>query len=431
MAGFQAPGSGFLDEREPGPGVMAAGGRPRVGYVLKVFPRLSQTFVLGEVLAHEQDGLPLTLFTLRPPKDEPTHPGLSRLKARVCPVPQDALSPGALRAAVRDRARKHGRDPDAEVAEAEAEPPEVAAQALRIAELAQAAGLDHLHAHFATSATATARLAARWAGASYSFTAHARDIFHAGVHREALARRLADAAFVATVSDFNARYLRSAFGPAAESVAVIRNGLDLASLPYSPPVVRPSRIVAVGRLVEKKGFEDLLDACRILADRRLAFHCEILGDGPLRGQLEARARALGLTPKRVVFRGALPWDRVFEALSRAAVLAAPCRVAADGDREGLPTVLLEAMALGTPCVATPVTGIPEVVRDGETGLLVPEAAPRALADACLRLLTDEAVALRLAAAARDLVASDYDARRTARTLADRFREAVAGRSADA
>src|SRR5205823_790872 len=135
---------------------------------------------------------------------------------------------------------------------------------------------------------------------------------------------------------------------------------DLSCFPYKSPQERPARIVAVGRLVEKKGFADLIDACAVLAERGRDFSCQIIGAGGQHAELRARAQRLGLD-RHVELAGPRPQSEVFEIVQSAAVLAAPCVVCADGDRDGLPTVFLEAMALGTPCVSTPVTGIPEVV----------------------------------------------------------------------
>src|SRR5262249_16325102 len=161
------------------------------------------------------------------------------------------------------------------------------------------------------------------------------------------------------------------------------------------PHERPPRIVAVGRLVEKKGFEDLVDACAILAERGRDFECRIVGTGELEAQLAARIAARGLAG-RVVLVGPRPLDEVAREVQGAAALAAACVVGSDGNRDGLPTTLLEAMALGTPCVATDVTGIPEVVRDGETGILVPQHDPTALAAALAYLLDDPEARVRLA-----------------------------------
>jgi glycosyltransferase involved in cell wall biosynthesis len=291
-------------------------------------------------------------------------------------------------------------------------------------------GIDHLHAHFATASTTVARLAARFARIPYTMTAHAKDIFHESVRPEDLRRKLQDAAGTVTISDYNLEYLHESYGPAAEDVRRIYNGLELERFPYEEPRRRVPEIVAVGRLVEKKGFADLIEACSLLRDRGVKVRCLIVGLGEQEPELRAAVERLGLG-NRVELPGPRPQGDLIEAVGRAAVFAAPCVIGGDGNRDGLPTVLLEAMALGTPCVSTDVTGIPEVLRDGETGLMVPQRDPAALADAIERLLADPELRVRLAGRARRLVEAEFDVHRNAALLREAFEaaHAVAARGA--
>jgi colanic acid/amylovoran biosynthesis glycosyltransferase len=172
-------------------------------------------------------------------------------------------------------------------------------------------------------------------------------------------------------------------------------------------------ILAVGRLVEKKGLADLVQACGLLAGRGVKFRLEIAGDGPLRSELEAAA-ALSGAP--VIFHGALSPEAVLELYRRAAVFCLPCVVASTGDRDGLPTSVLEAMALGVPVVTTDVNGLRELVVDGQTGLVVPERDPTAVAEALGRVLSDAALAERLAACGRQLIESRFSLDRSVATL---------------
>jgi glycosyltransferase involved in cell wall biosynthesis len=180
-------------------------------------------------------------------------------------------------------------------------------------------------------------------------------------------------------------------------------------------------VVAVGRLVEKKGFAVLVEAASLLAARGVAFQVDLIGEGEQEQSLREQIHALHLE-SRVRMLGPRPQAETVCAIAEAAAFAAPCVVSGDGDRDGLPTVLLEAMALGTPCVSTGVTGIPEVVRPGETGLLVPQHDPKALADALERLLADASLRIALATRARCRIEQDFDARengaRLRRLIAD-------------
>jgi glycosyltransferase involved in cell wall biosynthesis len=214
---------------------------------------------------------------------------------------------------------------------------------------------------------------------------------------------------VVTISDFHLDYLRQEFGPLAEKVIRVYNGVDLEEFPYSEPRERRPVILAVGRLVEKKGFGDLIDACEILARQGHRFGCRIIGAGPFKADLQARIHRSGLAD-RIELIGPRPQNEVIEEMRNAAVLAMPCIVGLDGDRDGLPNVIQEAFALGTPVVSTDVTGIPEVVRDGETGLQVPQRDPQSLADALEQLLLDPALRVRLARGARGLIEAEFDIR---------------------
>jgi glycosyltransferase involved in cell wall biosynthesis len=291
--------------------------------------------------------------------------------------------------------------------------------ALVLAREAHVRGVTHLHAHFGTSPTTVARLAAHFAGLTYSFTAHAKDIFHETVRRDDLARKLRDAAAVVTVSDYNVKFLSERYETSAAHLQRIYNGLDLEQFRFQLPVARAPHVVAVGRLVEKKGFADLVDACAILKARRSEFSCAIIGTGPLEIELREQIDRLGLVGT-IELLGPRPQYEIVQLVQSAAVLAAPCVVGEDGNRDGLPTVLLEAMALGTPCVSTDVTGIPEVVRDGETGLLIPQHDPGALANELERLLTEPELGVNLAVHARELIESEFDVNENAAIQREMF-----------
>jgi glycosyltransferase involved in cell wall biosynthesis len=386
----------------------------RVGYVLKRYPRLSETFIVQELLAREAAGEDIAVASLRAAGDPRFHPAIAAVRAPVTWIP-DLTSPAdlwdALGAAHRELPGLPGVLP-----ELLALPAPDAAQVLHVAQWVRRCGVTHLHAHFATLATTVARLASRITGVPYSFTAHAKDIFHGGVDHGQLRGKLADAHHVVTVSDYNVAWLREQFGAAAARVHRVYNGLDVATIPFTEPRLRSGRIAFVGRLVEKKGLADLVDAIALLRERGRRVPLDVVGTGVLEEALRTQVRVLELQDQ-VTFHGPLPADAVAEMVRAASVFAAPCVHASDGDRDGLPTVLLEAMALGTPCVSTPVTGIPEAVRHGRTGLLVPERDPDALADAISVLLDDAALRVRLAYAARAHVEQRFDRAAQAAQLA--------------
>jgi glycosyltransferase involved in cell wall biosynthesis len=393
----------------------------RVGFVVKRYPRYSETFIVREILAHEEAGLPIEIFALRPPNDQHFQDLIARVRAPVnylyLPAEgllSETLASAALTVSYFWQALAEASEvlpglyPALEQA-GKLEPRHVY-QAVLLARAARQKKISHLHAAFAHDAATVARLASRFARLPYSFTARAKDIFHEAVRPEDLRQKLMDAVGVVTVSDYHLQYLRQTYGAAAAHVRRIYNGLDLNAFPYRSPLDRPPVILAIGRLVAKKGFEDLIEACALLAGRRLDFRCRLVGAGPLAASLQAQVERHRLEG-RVAIVGPRPQMEVIREMQNAAVLAVPCIVCPDGDRDGLPNVIQEALALGTPVVSTDVTGIPEIVRHEETGLQVAQHDPAALSAALGRLLTEPQLRVRLAAGGRHLMEQEFDIRR--------------------
>jgi glycosyltransferase involved in cell wall biosynthesis len=393
----------------------------KIAYVVKRYPRFSETFIVNEILAHEAAGHAVEIFSLYPPNDTHFQDAIARVRA-----PVTYLSAEGLRAVELWNELQRAADgfPGlwAALDEARGSEAREVHQAARLARLIKERGIGLLHAHFASTATEVARLAARFAGIPFTFTAHAKDIFHESAEPDDLRRKLSSAARVITVSDFNVAFLREKFGRVAQRVSRLYNGLDLQRFTYASPIDRAPHVVAVGRLIEKKGFDVLVAACALLAQRGVTFTCDIVGGGEQHAALQQQIAASQLTD-RVRLLGPRPQQEIITLVQSAAVFAAPCVVGADGNADGLPTVLLEAMALGTPCISTDVTGIPEVIRDGETGLSVPQRDPAALAQAIARLLSDSAARQQLAVSARALIESDFDSQRNIDTQWSWFMEA--------
>lgn len=381
----------------------------KIGYVVKRYPRYSETFIVNEILAHEAAGCDISVFALRPPVDSHFQDRIARVRAAVTYLNYERVRGDALWRLLRQGCEHL---PTVATRLLDEDGPDVddvqtVYQAIELALLVKRQGISHLHAHFATSATSVALLAGRLAEVPVSFTAHAKDIFHESVSETDLAAKFSQADRIVTVSDFNLENLSQRFPAASDKLCRIYNGLDLDDFRYAPPVQRNRTIVAVGRLIEKKGFSDLIDACRLLRDRGVSLRCEILGGGELLDTLRQQIATYRLEDA-VQLLGPQPQAEVIRCIRGASVMAAPCVVGNDGNRDGLPTVLLEAMALGTPCVSTPVTGIPEAIKHGETGMLVPERDPAALADSIAGLLDDEVLRVRLASNARRLIEDEFN-----------------------
>ncbi|MDA0865364.1 MAG: glycosyltransferase family 4 protein [Cyanobacteria bacterium] len=412
---------------------------PKIAYVVKRYPRYSETFIVNEILAHEAAGLDLYIFALRPPVDTHFQDKIARVRAPVIYLKKPAqgrmnpsvktLTPnsGTYFWAELQEAAKVMPDLWSQLGDAVGERASVVYQAAWLAQEIRQRGITHLHAHFGSVATSVARLAARFAEVPYSFTAHAKDIFHHDVEPEELRRKLRDAATVVTVSDYNVAHLQQQFGADAAQVRRIYNGLDLRELRCGVPPQRPPRILSVCRLVEKKGLRYLIEACGLLKQWGCEFTCQIVGTGPMEGELRSHLTALQLNDW-VEIVGPRPQGEVFALMQQAAVFAAPYVIGNDGNRDGLPTALLEAMALGTPCVATDVTGIPEIIRDGATGMLVAQQDAEGLAKALQMLLTQPALRTTVAAQARQLIEAEFDITRNAAELRACFQPEATGRS---
>lgn len=387
----------------------------RTGYVVKRYPRFSETFIVNEILAHEEAGRQIDIFALRSVEESHFQDILARVRAAVTRVPDRFRGPGDLWRLMQEGAGLPGL-PDLIQRFPEARGEDIA-QALFIAREVRARGIGHLHAHFGTIAATVTRIAAALAGVTWSVTLHAKDIYCLYEENQNLGLKLRDADAVVTVSDYNVSHLQREY-PGAR-VERIHNGIDLDRFGWRAPDPDASEILAVGRLVEKKGFHILIEALRLLAREGRPVRARIVGSGEEEADLRAQIAACGLADC-VTLAGPMPQEAIRAAMQASVALACPCVVGADGNRDGMPTVLLEAMALGLPCVGSDVTGIPELITDNETGLIVPEGDAPALARALGRVLDAPALRLRLSQAARRRVEADHDVRRNAPRLGSIF-----------
>jgi glycosyltransferase involved in cell wall biosynthesis len=436
-----------------------ASGPRSVGYVLMGFPRVSETFIASELHRVEQAGVPTRLFVVKPVEErerELRHPVVDAIEARPHHLPDAAtltrplhrwrrrdVAPFAPAAGRVLRRRPLGLARAAGTALAQAlrdrRTPLSGPRKIYVKELLQAIALAdavlaapevrHLHAHFAHGTTTITWHAARIAGLPFSFTGHARDIYAGHLNPKGwLRRKLLAARFVVTCTEANVRHL-AAIAPEAE-IHLVYHGLssDFARLLRAPhangPAPERMRVLAVGRMVAKKGFDQLVDACAELERRGVAFEAAIVGqEDEHSGAIRERIARHGLEG-HVALPGAMGPEQLLAEYRRASVLCMPSRLLPD-DRDGIPNVLVEAMAAGTPVVASAVSGIPELVEDGVNGVLVEPERPAELADALQRLHGDAALRERLAGAARETVAERFDGDRLAGRLAELFRAALA------
>ena len=398
-----------------------------VGYVVRKFPVLSETFILNEILALEAMGLNVEIFSLAPTRDPRFHEGVCRLKASVHYVPGPEDKRSLLRYARRFAARNPTRYRRQLVDVLSSGRPKLLwrfLQASWVAERARRTGVGHLHAHFANRSTTVAQQASKLLRVPFSFTAHAFDIYR-GADHEVIARKMADARFTVTVSDYNVQFLKSLTNGHPARVELVRNGVDMSRFapPRNPPD-GPFTIISVARFVEKKGLPILIDACRILRERGLDFRCEIIGKGELRHSLVCQVRDANLGGY-VRLLEPLPQQEIVRHYQNAHLLALPCIVGQDGNRDGLPVSIVEALACGLPVISTAVTGIPEAVHHGVNGLIVPEGDAPGLANAIEQVMRDTDLYMGLRSAARPSVVEAFDQAKTAAKLYELLRERTA------
>ena len=367
-----------------------------LAYVFERFPSFTQTFCVREIEQLERLGVRPIIFSIRDTRDEGIQHFPPELFERVHFLPERE----ELKRLVRTWKDEHALPRSAALVLrhwGERSDKARIYEAAYIAKVLSDMGAKaprHVHSHFVGIGARTCWWLRKFTGVTYSFTAHANDIFcQPDDETVPFASLFEEAALIVTVSDYTANQLRQRFRSAARRVKRVYNGLDLE--PFKAARAQASRslaaggILSVGRSIEKKGYPDLIAACGILRDQGLDFHCRIVGEGPLEAGLKSQVVALKLEG-RVELTGPLGIGEIRRLLTEETqVFALACATEADGGKDNLPTVLMEAMAASLPCVSTRLAGVPEMVVDGHTGWLCDERQPAALAQHLATLLKDE------------------------------------------
>ncbi len=386
--------------------------------VLKGYPRLSETFIAQELLGLERAGFDLTLISMRRPTDKKRHPVHDEIKARVVYLPEylheeplrvfRALVAGWRKPNFKPLIRRFWTDLRRDVSRN------------RFRRLGQALVLAHewpdagewLHAHFIHTPASVTAYTSIMTGVPWSCSAHAKDIWTSQDWE--LKEKLADARWSVTCTRSGYEHMRE-LASAKDRIHLSYHGLDLARFGHfdTPRSGRdgsnpadPVRILSVGRAVPKKGYDVLLQALALLPDD-LHWRFEHIGGGGELASLKPLSEQLGIAG-RIDWKGALAQEEVLEHYRSADVFALACRVAADGDRDGLPNVLVEASSQNLVCISTNISGVPELLVDGENGLVVPPEDPQSLADALERAIRDPALRHRLGQAAETRVREHFD-----------------------
>jgi glycosyltransferase involved in cell wall biosynthesis len=402
----------------------------QLGYLYSRYPVISQTFCDAEMLALEQRGLELVIGSAYPPLTSLRHEYIARLRAPIHYAPPQAV----LRILERN-AKTTGKWPRDLVEQHQgrygpmAKAEQRARNALYFAEFFARSGVDHAHVHFANRAAHTAVFLKEISGIPFSVTAHGQD-FMKDLGSDDLLREICAAAeFVAAETDYSRDLLRQRCPNSAVKIHRVYNGIDLGRFPaFRSANNHVPRIVSVGRLVPFKGFDDLIDACAELARRRIDFVCDIIGDGPLRETLQAKIEQLDLS-SRVNLLGSLSQGAVLEKLHAADIFALASTTDALGATDVFPTVILEAMASARPVVSTRLAGIPELVVDGQTGMLAPPGDSTALAHALEQLLRDPELRSRFGNAGRQRIEQHFRIEQTVAPLMEMLERSCSRRSA--
>ena len=377
--------------------------KQKIGYVLRRFPAISETFILNEVLGVEGEGAPVEIYSILQPRDPKYHHGVTRLDASIRYIPNMADLKGLWRYN-RKAQQRFGREYWQMFFRCAATFRPMLMwrffQGAYVAERAVASKITRFHAHFANRATTVARLASELSGIPYSFTAHAVDIFKQPLDKKLLTKKIDGAAQVVTVSESNKAYLEQFTPENPDKITRIYNGIDLQKFvpPTTRPMNTPLEILCVARFVEKKGLDILIDSLAQLSRSGLDFRCKIIGKGLMRQSLVEQIKGHGLSDK-IKLLGVHTQNVMVYRYHAADFFVLPCVVGEDGNRDGLPVAIVEALACGLPVIATSVTGIPEAVKDGVNGVIVPEGDREALAEAIRAMMTDETQRMRLSIAA--------------------------------
>ena len=370
-------------------------------YLFERFPSFGQTFCYREVAELYRQGVTPPIFSIRNPKDEPPQDWDSRIVERVHYLPEEKELLDDIR-----QASKKGRLTPETIAALDEwgrrtdflRLHQAVYVGLRLGEM----NINHVHAHFAGMAARTAFWIARFFPVTFSFTAHANDIFAPRDFEIGLDKLVSAARVIITETDYSKKFLGELFPECADRIHRIYNGLNLAEFGRATFSSDSPLIVAIGRLIAKKGFSDLIRACALLVERGRSFRCEIFGDGPLEDQFCTQIEELGLQGLTQL-PGPKPQHELKERLARANVFVLPSIPEAGGGMDNLPTVIMEAMATGLPVVSTRIGGIPEMVVNNETGFLVSPGDVVALADAIEKVTNDQSLRRRLGQAGYERV----------------------------
>ncbi len=406
--------------------------KPTLGYILKGYPRISETFISNEILLLERMGFTMHLFPMRQPRESFSHASVKEIKARVDYLPTDLfidfhrlLLPNIFLAAKKPRQFK-------ETLRVAAQGVSKGKELATLKHLFQAGYLTNnhlenqknivqLHGHFAHSPTSVTMFASLLSGIPFSFTAHAKDIYTSD--KEKIRKKIAHAQFVVTCTRHNKEYLQAIAGDCSTPIYCIYHGIDLdlfqQTVPH-PETHNPFKILTVARMTQKKGLPTIYRALAGLLKKGIQFQHTLIGDGDDREKILALISSLGLE-NHCQWIGTQTHEQVLLHFKASDLFVLGCEIAKNGDRDGIPNVLVESLAMGVPALSTNVSAIPEILINGQTGMTVPPSQPEQLEKAMLQILTDQNLRNRLIAGGKARVKDHFDNGQWIQKLAEIFR----------
>jgi colanic acid/amylovoran biosynthesis glycosyltransferase len=386
----------------------------KFAYLFERFPAFSQTFCYREVAELDRLGLRPPIFSIRKPQGEPAQDWDEDIAARVHYLPGEAELAEEVRRAIKQK--RLSADAIATIDNWGKRTDFLRLhQAVYVGQRLRDLGIRHVHAHFAGLAARTAFWIEKFFGIHFSFTAHANDIFAPRQFEIGLDQLVDLARAVVTETDYAANFLKERFPASANRIHRIYNGLDFARFKRADFSSSPPLILAIGRLIEKKGFRDLIGACHILKEQGTPFSCEIIGEGPLEEQLQRQIEEFTLASE-IGLLGPKTQDEIAKHLANGTVFVLPSVRDALGGMDNLPTVIMEAMASGLPVISTPIGGIPEMIVENKTGFLVSPGNPDALARAIEGVIVDLPLARQLGEEGRKRAEELFSIEENARAL---------------
>lgn len=401
---------------------MAKPKKPKIAYLLHMFPVLSETFIIDEILQLKKTGEDISIFSFARCSNEVIHKKAEELMRNVFYAPDPKSDVRSFIRVLMPNLTFFFRNPLRYIHSMFKYVSIIGkkefSQMFYLCHLIKKRRMQHLHAHFARLGATASMVASEFLKIPFSFVVHAHDIF---VENDFLEEKIKKAKYVIAISKYNKEYLLKQYPDTPPNkIKVIHCGVDTEVFKPQPKIAGDGIcLLSGGRFVEKKGFSYLIKACKLMVDKGVRFRCEVFGYGPLKERLFNEVKKLGLE-EIIHLRGAINRDGLLHSLTQSDIFILPSVVAGDGDRDGIPVTLMEAMSGGKAVVSTDISGLPELICSGNEGILVPQRDEVSLAQTMMKLIEDGALRQRLGVRAREKIEEKFNLAKNVKFIADVF-----------